>query len=70
MFMPEKFFRLFLICILISVLVRTASADDGYRLWLKYDKVTDPEILNAYKKSIKAYNVIGNSETSRVIKNE
>lgn len=37
---------LFVVCLM--VLPRTACADDGYRLWLKYDAVADPEQLAEY----------------------
>ncbi len=66
----RKLFKLSLILILILILNQSTYSDDGYRLWLKYDKITDAEILNSYKKSIKAQRVIGNSATTQIIKNE
>ncbi|UCE07584.1 MAG: alpha-glucuronidase [bacterium] len=66
----RKLFKVSLIFILFSVLNQSVYADDGYRLWLKYDKITDAEILNSYKNSIKEQLVIGNSATSQIIKNE
>ena len=66
----SKLCKLFLIYILILVLNRSIYADDGYRLWLKYDKITDTRILNSYKKSIKTQLIIGNSATSLIIRNE
>ena len=66
----RKLFSISLIFILISILNQSILADDGYRLWLKYDKIADAEVLNSYKKSITAQVVIGESATSQVIKNE
>jgi len=66
----RKLFKVSLVLILISVLTESSYADDGYRLWLKYDKITDAEVLNSYKKSIKKLLIIDNSATSHIIKNE
>src|SRR5688572_25990741 len=30
-----------------------ASADDGYRLWLRYDRVSDPAVLQQYHRAIR-----------------
>ena len=45
-------------------------ADDGYRLWLKYDKITDSQKLQDYQSAIKGIMVLGDSPTSNVIQNE
>lgn len=37
-------------------------ANDGYRLWLKYDKIKDAEILENIRKSISGILVEGNSD--------
>ncbi len=36
-------------------------ANDGYRLWLKYDKIKDSEILENIRKSISGI-LVGNSD--------
>ena len=38
-------------------------ADDGYRLWLRYDKISNASLLNKYKQQIIAPVIIGNSAT-------
>jgi alpha-glucuronidase len=48
----------------------TASADDGYRLWLKYDRVTDQVRLQQYREMIQAIVIPGNSAASGAIKSE
>jgi alpha-glucuronidase len=50
--------------------VNISLADDGYRLWLKYDLIQDPEVLKSYKQAIKNQYVIGSSETIDIIKKE
>ena len=45
-------------------------ADDGYRLWLKYDKITDTQKLQEYQSAIKSVFIQGDSPTSDIIKNE
>lgn len=46
------------------------SADDGYRLWLKYDRISDVDKLQAYQSAIQGILVINDSPTSKVIRNE
>ncbi|MEG8947760.1 alpha-glucuronidase family glycosyl hydrolase [Rosettibacter firmus] len=45
-------------------------SDDGYRLWLKYDKIKDKKILDSYTSQIKGWIVEGNSPTILVAKEE
>jgi alpha-glucuronidase len=66
----KKLLNVCLIFLFFSISPQLAHADDGYRLWLKYDKIADAEVLKAYKKSVTAQIVIGESATSQVIKNE
>jgi alpha-glucuronidase len=51
------------IAILLSVLFTTAAAEDGYRLWLRYDRISDAAKLAAYKSLIKTWSVDGTSPT-------
>ncbi len=37
------------------------QGEDGYRLWLRYDSITDPEVLVQYNKLIRGLIVEGNS---------
>jgi alpha-glucuronidase len=60
-------------CLLLFFIVLTGSdtfADDGYRLWLRYDKITSPALLNKYKQQIIAPVIVGNSATIGVAKTE
>ena len=47
-----------------------AQAEDGYRLWLRYDKVKDAGLLQQYQKQIDAIRFQGSSETLKVAKKE
>ncbi len=46
------------------------KAEDGYRLWLRYDKISDPQKLSEYKRLIHGCIIEGNSSTIQVTKNE
>jgi alpha-glucuronidase len=48
----------------------TASADDGYQLWLKYQRVDDKNLLRKYQKTISSVTVTGKSKTCRIILDE
>ena len=63
-------FTISLVIFLIFGLTVFSLADDGYRLWLKYDRISDAEILDSYRKVIKAQYVIGNSATGKIIEDE
>jgi len=45
-------------------------AEDGYRLWLRYDKIKDPALLAQYKKNIQTITVEGSSPTFDIIRKE
>ena len=55
---------------LIAVSFQVAKAEDGYRLWLRYDLVADPGILKNYNKQIKGWIVEGDSPVIQSAKNE
>jgi alpha-glucuronidase len=46
------------------------KAEDGYRLWLRYDKISNSSLLNKYKTAIQFPFVIGKSETVTIAQNE
>jgi alpha-glucuronidase len=60
----------FLLYILISVIIlgnfSALKAEDGYRLWLRYDLVSDPSVLNQYNRSVSGWMVDGKSPTLNV----
>ena len=59
--------------ILLLVLILTINflyAEDGYRLWLRYDKISNTTLLSQYKKAIASPFVLGESATIQVIKQE
>lgn len=45
-------------------------AEDGYRLWLRYDRINNPALLTQYKKNIQVISVKGNSPTLDIIRTE
>lgn len=46
------------------------TAEDGYRLWLRYDLIKDSQLLNQYKQSVKAWKIEGDSEVLQAAKSE
>lgn len=59
---------LFIYVLLITILV---NAEDGYRLWLRYDKINDANLLQQYKKDISAVYFPGDTtETLKAAKKE
>jgi len=48
----------------------SAYADDGYRLWLKYDLISNAHVLQEYRESIKEWIVEGNSATMKAAEHE
>lgn len=50
----------------ISMSSMVSKADDGYRLWLKYDKISDQNYLNQCRKAITSISVKGASPTITV----
>ncbi|HEY3405489.1 MAG TPA: alpha-glucuronidase family glycosyl hydrolase [Ohtaekwangia sp.] len=48
----------------------TVTAEDGYRLWLRYDQIQDAQQLKIYTQSVKNFYVDGNSPTHEVISRE
>lgn len=58
------FFFIFFISILL------AKADDGYRLWLRYTKVDNIQLLSSYRNSITSIHFTGNSPSLAAAKDE
>jgi alpha-glucuronidase len=50
-------------CCLLFICAQATLADDGYRLWLKYNRITDTNKLNAYRAAIKGWTIPGTSPT-------
>jgi alpha-glucuronidase len=61
--------KILLACTLLLV-TTILFAEDGYRLWLRYDKIQNPALLAQYKKIIQSVSVSGNSATITALKNE
>lgn len=60
-----------LVFLLALVFVRfTANAEDGYDLWLRFEKISDAKTLQSYTANIKSYFTEGNSPTLEVASSE
>lgn len=62
--------KLSLFTVLFLAVSILATAEDGYRLWLRYNKITDNNLLTKYKKQILAPAMMGSSATLSVAKSE
>jgi alpha-glucuronidase len=65
--MKNFFLRIILIVLLLSGI---NVADDGYRLWLKYELIKDTDLLNNYKNLIQSVIIKGESETILITQKE
>ena len=65
-----KIINLGLLIIFIFTSVNIWPSDDGYRLWLKYDLISNASLLQKYKDNLKAIMIIGESETIQIAKKE
>ncbi len=57
---------------LVSIFVCNSpvNADDGYRLWLRYDLVSNSQRLKEYRQQVKEWMIEGNSSTMAAAKHE
>ena len=59
--------------VLLIILILTVSllkAENGYDLWMRYTKISNPGILTEYRKQINSPVVMGSSQTISIIKAE
>jgi alpha-glucuronidase len=61
--------KLFIIIVCLFSLT-AGHTENGYRLWLRYDKIDDARLLLTYQHSIKGINFPGNDPTLHVAKQE
>ena len=52
--------------IFILLLVILCRAEDGYRLWLRYDKIQDVQVLNIYRSLITSINFYSGGTQTRL----
>jgi alpha-glucuronidase len=65
--------KIFTRILLVSVLLlinHSAKPEDGYRLWLRYDLITDKQILEEYNISITGFLIQGESPTFKTASSE
>ncbi len=63
--MKKSFFILMIICV-----IQNAFAENGYDLWLRYNKINNPALLKEYSKQISSIYIQNNSATSNIIQQE
>ncbi|WP_028297675.1 alpha-glucuronidase family glycosyl hydrolase [Olivibacter sitiensis] len=60
----------YLLFLAFFLLVRVASAENGYELWMRYTKVSDEKLLTRYQELTSSIHIPGNSATLDVIRAE
>ena len=58
------------LAIILTLSVSLLKAENGYDLWLRYTKISNPALLAEYKKQINSPAVLGSSQTISIIKAE
>jgi alpha-glucuronidase len=66
----RKFVHCFVFLLLAGGGAASLYADDGYRLWLRYDQVSDPETRAAYRDAVSSIYVAGDSPTPTAVQKE
>jgi alpha-glucuronidase len=66
----KKMQHLSFLLLFILIINNFCIADDGYRLWLRYDKITDAQKLGKYDAALSDIIVAGNSATIIAVKEE
>jgi alpha-glucuronidase len=61
---------IFILFVLFLIAFKDVNACDGYKLWLRYKKVSNEQLLEKYRLSIKAVMIKGESETIQIAQNE
>lgn len=68
---PILLIYIIIICLIFPPLVSTqAIDDDGYRAWLKYERIEDENLLQDYREHLHSVVLAGDSPTTNAIQNE
>ena len=59
-----------LITLLCLIIINSSNAEDGNRLWLRFDKISDKDLLSQYRQQIKSIQFNDVGSTLNVAKNE
>jgi alpha-glucuronidase len=62
--------KLCILWLLLGSVVTDAIAEDGYRLWLRYEPVTDKRMLKDYRVLVTSVVIPGDSPSMRAAKQE
>jgi alpha-glucuronidase len=61
-------FILFLLSLLVFPV--SASAEDGYRMWLRYDRIDDEKLIRQYRQDLRQVVMNDDSETMKAVRSE
>lgn len=66
----KNIFFFLIVLLALAISSRPSDAREGYRLWLRYDLVSNPKMLHQYRATIKSWMVEGISPIMDVAKDE
>jgi alpha-glucuronidase len=56
--------------LIVTLFYQTIFAETGYRLWLRYDRIANPSLLEQYRNQLRSINFEASSATAKVAKVE
>ena len=62
--------RKIFITLLCLVIIKSSDAEDGYRLWLRFDKINDKALLLQYQQQVKSIQFNDGGPTLNAAKKE
>jgi alpha-glucuronidase len=62
--------RLWILLFAIVLCGNRTQAENGYSLWLRYDKISNEKVLSHYKQAIRTFAIADFGATSTIIRNE
>lgn len=68
--MYRSLLLVFTLCVTWLASASILQGEDGYRLWLKYDSLSDQSLIMEYQRQVNGWYVTGNDDTASVIKTE
>jgi alpha-glucuronidase len=63
-------FRVIVVTTVLVLLTTAAYSDDGYRLWLNYQKIDNRDLLPEYQYTFSSVMISGKSQKLRIVSNE
>jgi alpha-glucuronidase len=66
----SRYIYILILNLSLNLFLSVSHADDGYRLWLRYDKIENPALLSQYKNQIRSFHFYDASPTITIARKE